>query len=365
MDTQIKYINALNQIPELGASRLNKLRTYFGSFESAWQAGSADFIAAGLNEEVAMRVIEKRRLIDPEEELRKLAKENVSIVLRGSDDYPKLLTEISNPPALLYVRGNTEFAGHEFSLAVVGTRKVSGYGKQVAPHLVRELAVRGINIVSGLALGIDELSHQATIDAGGTTVAVLGCGIDGGSIYPSKNRILAEHIVANGGTLISELPLGSLPLKMHFPYRNRIIAGMTLGTLVVEADIKSGSLITAQAALEYNRQVFAVPGSIYSQMSQGTHKLIKEGAKMVTTIDDILEELNITSTAPILQVRKTLPASPKEELVLKYLSGEPVHINTIIKETGLTSQEISATLTMLEIKGLAKNLGGMIYVIAR
>ena len=203
------------------------------------------------------------------------------------------------------------------------------------------------------------------MEAGGRTVAVLGCGIDEKSIYPAANRAVAHNIIESDGAIISELPLYSLPLKMNFPHRNRIIAGLSLGTLVVEADISSGALITASATLEYNRQVFAVPGSVFNPMSRGPNNLLKLGAKAVTAANDILEELNLTSAASEIQKRKIIPENAHEEKLLALLSSDPVHIDELIKKSGLRAGEVSSTLTLMEIKGKVKNLGAQQYVISR
>jgi DNA processing protein len=365
LETQKKYYNAFNQIPQIGATRFHKLRRHFNTIEQAWRANSKELAESGLEPHIVDIVLEKRKAITPEQEWEKLLTHKVSVVTFEEKNYPKLLKEIHNPPALLYIRGDAELLTHEYSLAMVGTRKVSSYGKQVTPQLARDLASNGIVVVSGLALGVDGLAHHGALESKGKTIAVLGSGIDSASVYPSANRLLAERIVNEQGALISELPLGSMPLKMHFPYRNRIIAGMTLGTIVVEADLESGSLITAQAALEYNRQVFAVPGSIYNRVSAGPNNLLKLGARPVTNVKDILEELNIQSAAKEILARKVLPSSPQEELILKYLNHEPTHINKLIKETGLSAGEVTATLTMMEIKGLVKNLGAMQYSVSR
>jgi DNA processing protein len=214
-----------------------------------------------------------------------------------------------------------------------------------------------------LALGIDSLAHRATIEAGGKTIAVLGSGLDWRSIYPSENKKLVESIVASGGAVLSELPCGMAPHKSNFPLRNRLISGLSLGTLVVEAGEKSGALITAQTALEQNREVLAVPGNIFSGTAMGVNNLIKAGARLVTSVNDVLETLNLTLIKEHVTMREVKPESPEEELILSLLSQEPLHIDQLILWSGLPSQVINSTLLMMEIKGKIKDVGGKRYVI--
>ena len=365
MKTDIKYYNALNQIPQIGAVRFHKLLNYFPNMDVAWQAPAKELVKAGIESNISDLIVTKRSEIDPDAEMEKLTREDVQILIFGEENYPKLLSEIYNPPMVLYGRGDLESLRHEYIVAVVGTRKVSNYGKQVTPVIAGDLARAGVAIVSGLALGVDSIAHRATMEAKGKTIAVLGSGIDERSIYPASNRTIAKSIIDSGGAIISELPLYSLPLKIHFPYRNRIISGLALGTIIIEADITSGALITAKAALEHNRQVFAVPGSVFNKFSQGPNNLLKMGAKPITTAADVLEELNLKEVTDELKAREVIAESPAEEKLLKLLSNEPIHINKLIKESGLTSQEVSSTLTMMEIKGKVRNLGAMQYVKSR
>jgi DNA processing protein len=362
---KLAFYNAFNQFPQIGAARFAKLLNYFTDLEKAWYAPLSELLAAGIEQPIAELLVIKRPQINVRAEMDKVKKCGVQIIVADNPNYPPLLKQIHNPPALLYVRGEPKTLASEFSLAVVGTRKISAYGKQVVPCIVRDLAAAGINIVSGLALGVDELAHRSALEANGKTVAVLGCGIDDNSIYPASNRVIAHKIINGGGAVISELPLGAAPLKIHFPHRNRIISGMSLGTLVVEADLESGSLITARMALEQNRQVFAVPGNIFNRYSSGPNNLLKLGAKAVTEAADITEELNLNFVTEQLQAREIIPATPTEEKLLNLLSHEPQHIDLLIKNSGLPAADVSATLTMMEIKGQVRNLGAMQYVKAR
>jgi DNA processing protein len=274
-------------------------------------------------------------------------------------NYPRLLKEIYDPPKELFFLGEIK-AEENLPLAIVGTRKVSNYGKQVTIELGRSLARAGFTIVSGLALGVDGLAHQAAIDVKARTIAVLGCGLD--KIYPPNHKKLAEKIITQGGLIISEYPPGTPPLKHHFPTRNRIIAGLSLGVLVIEAPETSGALITARYALEQNREVFAVPGNIFNQNSIGTNQLIKLGAKLVTKPEDIFETFNLD--LPKKQKKEIKPANKEEEAILKVLSDEPISIDEIVKQSGLNTSIVSSTLIMMEISGKVKNLGGGQYIIA-
>ena len=216
--------------------------------------------------------------------------------------------------------------------------------------------------MSGLALGIDALSHSSTLDVLGKTIAVLGSGVDNQSIYPVSNNLLAQKIIEKGGAVISEFPIGTPPLAHHFPLRNRIISGLSLGTLVVEAGKKSGSLITAYSALDSGREVFAVPGDIYADNSTGTHALLKRGANLATCAEDIIEVLNLEKAPQFVENKKIIPESPAEEKIFKTLTQEPMHINDLIRKSDIDTQTASATLTIMEMKGMVKNLGNMMYV---
>jgi len=291
--TQTKYFNAFNVIGGIGPIAFKKLLDYFKTLESAWQADFAELTKAELNRSIVEKIIEQRPKINPDFEMERLEKEGVELITIQDKNYPILLKEIYAPPALLYIRGKIP-SEDSIGLGVVGSRQLSLYGQQTTPPLTAKLAQAGITIISGLAKGIDTLAHQAALEAGGRTVAVLGCGIDDKSVYPYSNRQLAERIAKSGGAVISEFPIGAQPLPQHFPQRNRIISGLSKGILVIEATKRSGALITARDALEQNRDVFAVPGSVFSQNSFGPNNLIKMGAKLVSHADDILQEFNLT-----------------------------------------------------------------------
>jgi DNA processing protein len=312
---------------------------------------------------VACEFASARIKIDPDRAWEKLEKENIKIITINDALYPKLLKEIHNPPPLLYYQGKLE--KDEYTLAVVGSRKHTSYGQRLTADMVKKLAGNNLTIVSGLALGIDSLAHSATLEAGGRTIAVLGTGLDKQSIYPSANKYLAEKIVAEDGCLFSEFPLGTPPLKHHFPQRNRIISGLSLGTLVIEAGEKSGALITAFIALDQNREVFAIPGSIYSPASEGPNKLIKLGAKAVNSAEDIIESLNLSQATEHIKAKEIVGETAEEKTIIPFLDHEPKHIDELIRLTKLDTSTINSTLTIMEMKGMIKNLGGMQYVLAR
>jgi len=274
------------------------------------------------------------------------------------NNYPNLLKEIKNPPKVLYYLGSLPRAESR-DFAIVGTRRYSSYGKQVALEFANDLADAGLTIVSGLAPGIDTFAHQAVVDKNKRTIAVLGTGLDEKSIYPKTNLDLAEKIIKTGGCLISEYPPGTRGTKFTFPQRNRIISGLSLGTLVIEAKERSGALITAKFAFSQRRKVFAIPGPIYSSNSRGPHILIKNGAKLAENAEDILKELNLPYLKPTNQ--KIEGGNPEENFILEILKEESLDIDKIIEEAGLPAASIIRTLAILEIKGKVKNLGNNIY----
>jgi len=284
-----KFWVAFSKIERIGPQKFKRLYQHFPDLQTAWQASFGELLKADLQNKDIEAILEVKTKINPDREWEKLEKLGIKVMTIREKEYPKLLKEIYSPPALLYIKGNLP-ENLDFTLAVVGTRKITTYGQQITPEIVKDLARANLIIVSGLALGIDALAHQSCLEAGGKTIAVLGSGLD--LIYPVANRQLADKIIENGA-IISEYPLGTQPLKQHFPARNRIISGSSLGTLVIEGDRDSGSLITARCALEQNREVFAVPGSVYNQASVGPNNLIKMGAKPVTAAHDVLEALNL------------------------------------------------------------------------
>lgn len=287
--------------------------------------------------------------------------EELKTVPIESDCYPDLLKKIPNAPPVLYVKG--ALLKNEVCFAIVGTRRCSDYGKEVAFSISQNLASSGLTIVSGMARGIDTFAHQGALEARGRTIAVLGTGLDEKSIYPQENLKLAREILAKGGCLVSEYPEGTRATQFTFPKRNRLISGLSLGVLVVEAKFGSGALITADWARKQGRKIFAVPGQVHSLNSKGPHHLIKKGAKLVENANDILKELNL----PSLTKTAGQPAGKNEEeiLILKALSEENFHIDKIIEKTKLSPQQVSAALSLMEIENKVKNLGGNVYALMR
>jgi DNA processing protein len=359
MDEEKKYWVALSTHPKIGARTIGKLYKRFRKISKVWKASRVDLESAGLDLGQITSVQEVVLKVDPDRELAKVLKHNIDVLILPDKEYPKLLKEIHDPPAVLYVKGKM-LPEDEISLAVVGSRKYTSYGQHVTEDLVYKLGKQKLTIVSGLAIGIDAQAHIAALNAKTRTIGVLGCGLD--QIYPVSNTRLADKIIQTGGAIISEFPLGMIAYKSNFPMRNRIIAGMTLGTLVIEGAIDSGSLITAQAALNYNREVFAIPGEIYSDTSQGPNRLIQMGAKMVLDENDVLTELNLEEKISQKEA-KTIIADTKEEEILLQLLTRPKIVDEIIRSSKMDPSLVNSTLIMLEMKGMVSNLGGTRYVI--
>ena len=356
----------MSQAPGLGAARFRLLESHFGGdLTLAWNAPHRELRAAGLGGKVTKAVLELREKVNPDGELEKLAKSGVQALTWHDEKYPGRLKETADAPPVLYWRGDLS-GDDEASIAVVGTRRPTDYGCRITADLCAALAARGVVVVSGLALGIDTRAHRATLDAGGRTIAVLGNGLD--SIYPSENRRLADRILDEGGALVSEFALGARPEASNFPRRNRIISGMTLGTLITEAGETSGTRWTVYHALEQNREIFCVPGSVYSESSRLTNRLIREGAKLVCDVRDILEEIGLDGEPKQMplglarpQERKPQPADPEEADLLRHVTTEPTHIDDLVQMNGRPIAEVSSLLTMLELKGLVQQVGTMHY----
>jgi len=358
----MNYHALLAHFPKITYTRYKKLINFFKNLEDLWQAEFVDIVKAGIEESIVDEFISWKNKIDPEKIFAKLEEEKITVISITSSLYPELLLRIPDPPHSLFVRGKLPSPLLP-TIAVVGTRHFTNYGKQVCEDLVSNLSRQGIGIVSGLALGIDGIAHETTLQSQGITLAVLGSGINNEQIYPSFHKNLAKRIIEEGGALISEYPPGFSPTRYSFPARNRIIAGLTLGTLVIEAPEESGSLITAKHALDYNREVMAIPQPITSTQGKGVNNLLKLGATMVTNFQDVIEALNLKNIKQIIENRHILPSSSLEELLLRVLSKEPKHVDMIIKETNLDSQTINSNLVLMEIKGMIKNIGGLQYII--
>lgn len=348
-------------IPGIGRARLSLIENYFDNIVTAWKAPEREYMQTGIDTATVQSILHWRRHIYPEHELEKAEKGGVQVFTYHDKNYPFRLKEIYDYPPVLYVKGSFQTTD-AMSLAVVGTRKPTIYGRQITEELVSELSRNQIAIFSGLARGIDTISHSISLKNGGRTFAVLGSGIN--VIYPAENANLAAQITENGA-LISEYPIDTRPRAENFPRRNRILSGITLGTLVTEAGKRSGALITAGYALENNREVFAVPGSILSSQSMGTNLLIKQGAKLVQQPHDIYEELNLESIAEQQEIHNWLPENNNENELFQCLTIQPTHIDEICRTTGLPAGTVSSTLTMMELKGLVRQYGNMSYALTR
>ena len=357
MDERAFWI-AFNRVPGIGPARLTALLEECGDIAAAWKAPTQTLKAAGLDRRSIDNLLAARKQLNPEAELSKVITLGNKVYCWGQQGYPTKLRRIPLPPPVLYVRGRIEDQD-ELSVAIVGTRQVSPYGREVAHELGRELARHGVTVVSGLALGVDAVAHQAAVDAGGRTIAVLGSGVD--QIYPARNRRLALQVIEQGA-LVSEYPLGTKPEASNFPPRNRIISGLSLAVVVVEAGKRSGALITAGFAAEQGRDVFAVPGSILSPGSDGCNRLIQDGAIPVTSTKDLLESLQLANVVAHKEARVAVPASPEEELILQHVTTEPQHMNEIMRAAPLDTSEVSSLLAMMELKGLVRQVGLMQYV---
>jgi DNA processing protein len=360
-DDELKYWVAFSGIPGVGRVRMSRLKERFGSLQNAWNAPESMLSQSGLDRRSVDALVALRPHLSLDRQMDELERLGVRAITCHQSGYPPRLKEIHDYPPVLFVRGALPLPD-EPCLAVVGTRRPTIYGRQVTEEIVTDLARNGITIISGLARGVDSVAHRAALNAGGSTIAVLACGLD--TIYPSENARLAQMITERGA-LLTEHPLGIKPRPESFPLRNRIMSGLSLGVLVVEAGERSGALITANQALEQNREVFAIPGSILSPASRGTNRLIQAGAKLVVNYEDILEELNLTVTERQATANVFCPLDEPESAILKHLGPEPNHIDEICRASGLTMPQVSSALAMLEIKGLAKQVGNMHYVLAR
>ena len=352
---ELVYLNALNRLPYLGPVRIGALVKHFGTARAAWEAPAGELSRVVSLRGFSGRMARERQTIDPVGEWRRLEKGGVKAVSLAGEDYPYLLKAISRPPPLLYYRGEWH-EDDRLALAMVGSRSCSAYGREVACRLAGTLAARGFTVVSGMARGVDTAAHRGALEKGGRTIAVLGCGVD--ICYPPGATRLMEQICM-AGVAASEFPLGTLPLPQHFPQRNRIISGLSLGTIVVEAPLKSGALITAHYACEQNREVFAVPGNVNSPYSRGCHRLIKEGACLVETVEDIMAELAVGPvTIPASESTAPIALAPAEQKMLALVPYQPVSLDRLVRDSGFPAEQVGALLLNLELKGLLRQLPG-------
>jgi DNA processing protein len=356
-----QYWLGLNIVPGIGPAKFRALIDFFGSAQAAWQASEGALRQAGIDRRARENLLKMRRDIDLPAVVAEIRAAKIQLLTWQDESYPPYLKEIPDPPPVLYLRGDLQ-TRDQWAIAVVGTRRASAYGRHVTRQLVSDLARSGATIISGLARGIDGEAHQAALDAGGRTIAVLGSGID--QIYPPEHRKLASQVIA-GGALLSEFHPGTPPDGGNFPRRNRIISGLSLGVLVVEAGERSGASITANYALDQGRDVFAVPGNIGARTSLGTNRLIQQGAKLVLNAQDILEELNMTMVAEQVATQLALPATHEEAQLMQLLSAHPSHVDELSRRAGMAVAQVTSTLTMMELKGMVRQVEGMNYVRVR
>ena len=369
MTSHEAYI-ALNMVDGVGPVRMRALLDVFKEPQAILQASVNELMRVdGVGEGVARSIANWKASVDLDAELGRIEKSGVRVVTREDSDYPKNLSQIYDPPLVLYMKG-TMSERDALAIAVVGSRRTTLYGQEMARKLAYQLARVGVTVVSGLARGIDTSAHNGALQAKGRTVAAIGCGID--VIYPAENKKLYEQIVDKGGAVVTEFPFGVQPDRQNFPMRNRIISGWSLGVVVVEADLKSGALITANQAGEQGRQVFAVPGRADSILSRGTNKLIKDGAKLTEDVEDVLTEFEyllppdrqkeVGNPAEAGGIKSALKFSESEEKVMALIGNDAIAVDEVIRGSGLTSACVSATLLALEMKRIVKQLPGKQYV---
>lgn len=348
---------AFNHVPGIGVVRLRALLGFYGSLEVAWSAPMDGLRSAGIPEKVVEQVIRVRRELDPLQLWEKVARRGITVLTWNDPAYPRRLQEIDQPPPVLYLRGELT-PEDEWAVAIVGTRRITGYSRQVAEELAGYLARNGVTVVSGLAQRIDGVAHDAELKAGGRTLAVLGCGVD--IIHPPEARKLAEGILADGA-LISDHAPGTPPESVNFPPRNRNLSGLCPATGIVEAGETSAALITARFAADQGREVFTVPGGIHAPQSAGANRLISDGVRPLLRMEDLLQTLHLEQVQEHLAARHTQPLDETESKVYGSLASEPVHIEHNCHHSGLPIERVSATLTIMKIKGLIRQVGSMNY----
>ncbi len=357
----LRYWLGLSLVPGIGDVLYKRLIDHFKSPEMVFSSSVEELKKVeGIGERLARDILMTDWKGKVNTEISQIEKEKVNVITLSDNLYPTNLRRIYDPPPFLYMKGEIRKEDNR-AVAIVGSRKATTYGRLMAERLSKDLSSHGITVVSGMARGIDTFSHEGALLTGGRTIAVLGCGID--IVYPSENRNLRNRIIESGA-VVTEFPFSTQPEAVNFPLRNRIISGLSLGVVIIEATSDSGSLITASAALEQGRDVFAVPGNITSKLSQGTNKLIKRGAKLVESVDDILEE--ILPQMGMKKEKRDIPKpelTPEEEVIYSLLSYEPKHIDSISRESRLTSNKVLSILLVMEMKGAIRQLPGKCFVI--
>jgi DNA processing protein len=347
------YWVGFNKVKGIGSVRLRALLDFFGRLDLAWEAPADGLRAAGLPAKAIEQILKLRGELDLDKEWEAIHRKGIRVMTWEDEDYPRRLKEIDQPPPVLYWLGSYE-PEDEWAISIVGTRRVTAYGRQVTDELAAFLAQNGVTVVSGMARGVDGVAHDAALRHGGRTLAVLGCGVD--VVYPPEHRKLAERIAAQGA-LISDYAPGTPP--------DRIISGLTPATVVIEADKDSGALITAEFANNQGRDVFAVPGNINAPQSRGTNQLIARGAHPLLRPQDVLEVIGMQYIQEERAARQILPADEVEAILLGILGAQPVHIDEIRNLSALPIEKVSATLTMMELKGMVQQVGGMSYIAVR
>lgn len=356
MDERDAYIG-FSFAKGIGPLRFKLLHDYFGSASGAWEASEKTFLNIGFGEKLTTNFLEFRKTFDLQKIIEEITYKEIMIVTQIDPEFPPSLLQIPDPPLTLYIKGSL-LKNFDRCFGIVGTRKPTPYGQQVTEKITRELIEAGLTIVSGMARGVDGIAHRISVECKEPTIAVLGCGVD--IIYPPEHNWLYGKIIETGGAIISEVPPGHTVSRGLFPARNRIISGISRGVLVTEGAEDSGSLITAKLALEQGREVFAIPGPINSYLSQGPTKLIKNGAKLVSEVQDILEELNLPKIPK--KVTGINGAQTQEErLVLELLTRGSLHFDDIVKSSHLQVSQVSSILTLLELSGVIMNLGDAMY----
>ncbi len=356
-----QYWVGFNLVKGIGAVRFQALLDTFGDAQSAWEASPQELRSAGLSSKIVENLVKVRSQVDLDIVWEQILTKNIQVITWLDENYPKRLKEIDQPPPVLYISGEIR-PEDECAVAIVGTRRITPYGRQVTEEIAAILAHNGVTIVSGLARGVDAVAHQTAINSGGRTLAVLGSGVD--RIYPPDNRRLAERMITQGA-LVSDYPLNTAPEAGNFPPRNRIISGLSRAVIIIEAGLDSGAMITASFAADQGREVFAVPGNITAPQSQGTNRLIRDGARPLLCAQDILETLNLANVQEQQAARVILPADATEAMLLHVIGQEPVHVDEIRSQTGLPIEKVSATLAMMELKGMVRQVGGMNYIAVR
>lgn len=355
------YWVGFNLVKGIGAVRLRNLIQHFGDVETAWHASPQEMRAAGLGPKLIETMQQVRAGVSLELVWERVHRLGIQVLTWEDEAYPRRLKEIDQPPPVLYLRDNLQ-PEDEWAVAIVGTRGITAYGRQVTAEIASVLARRGVTVISGLARGVDAEAHKAALNAGGRTLAVLGSGVD--QIYPPEHRQLADQIIASGA-LMSDYAPGTPPDGVNFPPRNRIISGLSMAVIVIEAGERSGALITAEFAADQGREVFAVPGNINAPKSVGCNRLIHQGARPLLTPEDVLESLDLASFQQQRVARAVLPKDEVEARLLSVLTREPMHVDDIRARVDMPIEKVSATLALMELKGMVRQLGGMNFVAIR